>query len=789
MTQRRSVALVAACALLLACAPLSMIYKGLFEWFIPAALAVAFITGVGIGARALRAAAPLQILATTGALLLYCSWMFRSGSEFLGVIPTGGTFAEFGRLFGSAGKAIAEQSVPINATDDVVFVAVIGIGVCAIVIDALAVTFRLPSLAGLPLLTLYIVPVAILPDSVPWLLFVPGALGYLWLLMTDNIDRVRHFGRRFTGDGRGVELWEPSPLASAGRWLAALIIPVALIVSAMLPGITTGGLLNTFGGTGPGVGPGGTNTTSKVNPVAALQGALDTSQVQELARVTTTSADPGYMKMYAASTLTEKGFQADLTMSTQSVPAEGSLPMTSSQAEGKRQTATFTSIALSDFAIPLFSEPSRVDAGGDWMYDPQTSMVASASTTTKDMRLTYEYVDFSYAPDDLRTAPSAPVNTTPFLRANTSTPDNATVTELVDTLTAEAETDYDKVMAIQDHFSKENGFEYELRTRDGWSASAIESFLKEKRGFCQQYAGAMAWMVRDAGIPARVAIGLTKGSLIGSNEYRLTNFNFHAWVEVYFHGYGWVAFDPTPSAQVRNSTEFPWAPDIDDENSDGTGENGEDDPAEQPGQEPAPGGPDQGPGSTGSTVAWSAVVAPTTWPYWVAGAAAVVLAALMPAAYRLARRARRMRVAATETPAGVEAAWLELEDLLTDLRAEPKRANTPRATGEWLTEHYELSGLAEAGVRHLVAAVEQSRYADRRPGDLTLPRAVTAVRVGLFNAVSTRTAARAALTPVSVLRRWRRGLSGSNAALTTAAVRARLAVSRTLRRPRRRRAV
>ena len=39
-----------------------------------------------------------------------------------------------------------------------------------------------------------------------------AAAGYLWLLVTDSVDRVRRFGRRFTGEGRDVDLWEPSPL-------------------------------------------------------------------------------------------------------------------------------------------------------------------------------------------------------------------------------------------------------------------------------------------------------------------------------------------------------------------------------------------------------------------------------------------------------------------------------------------------------------------------------------------------------------------------------------------------
>ena len=46
----------------------------------------------------------------------------------------------------------------------------------------------------------------------------------------------------------------------------------------------------------------------------------------------------------------------------------------------------------------------------------------------------------------------------------------------------------------------------------------------------------MAWLVRAAGIPARVAFGFTNGSKRDGDTYTLTNLNLHAWTEVYFDG-------------------------------------------------------------------------------------------------------------------------------------------------------------------------------------------------------------------------------------------------------------
>jgi transglutaminase-like putative cysteine protease len=67
-------------------------------------------------------------------------------------------------------------------------------------------------------------------------------------------------------------------------------------------------------------------------------------------------------------------------------------------------------------------------------------------------------------------------------------------------------------------------------------------------GFCTYYATAMAVMLRADGVPARVAAGYAMGSYDpGKGMYRIPASASHAWVEVYFSGYGWVEFEPTPA--------------------------------------------------------------------------------------------------------------------------------------------------------------------------------------------------------------------------------------------------
>jgi hypothetical protein len=77
---------------------------------------------------------------------------------------------------------------------------------------------------------------------------------------------------------------------------------------------------------------------------------------------------------------------------------------------------------------------------------------------------------------------------------------------------------------------------------------ALVAFVtRTKRGYCQHYAGAMALMLRFLGIPARVAAGFTSGSYDSDkHEWTVTDHDAHTWVEVFFPGWGWMPFDPTP---------------------------------------------------------------------------------------------------------------------------------------------------------------------------------------------------------------------------------------------------
>jgi hypothetical protein len=74
----------------------------------------------------------------------------------------------------------------------------------------------------------------------------------------------------------------------------------------------------------------------------------------------------------------------------------------------------------------------------------------------------------------------------------------------------------------------------------------LVGFVTQTRiGYCQHFAGAMALMLRMLGIPARVGAGFISGKL-EDGRWVVTDHDAHTWVEIWFRGYGWLPFDPTP---------------------------------------------------------------------------------------------------------------------------------------------------------------------------------------------------------------------------------------------------
>jgi transglutaminase-like putative cysteine protease len=111
-------------------------------------------------------------------------------------------------------------------------------------------------------------------------------------------------------------------------------------------------------------------------------------------------------------------------------------------------------------------------------------------------------------------------------------------------LRARARTPYAYLEAILRYLA--GGFTYDQTPTPG-RYPLLNFLFKTRTGYCQQFAGSMALLLRMGGIPARVAAGFTTGVYDStSHTYTVSDLDAHSWVEAWFAGYGWVTFDPTP---------------------------------------------------------------------------------------------------------------------------------------------------------------------------------------------------------------------------------------------------
>lgn len=124
-------------------------------------------------------------------------------------------------------------------------------------------------------------------------------------------------------------------------------------------------------------------------------------------------------------------------------------------------------------------------------------------------------------------------------------------TDLLNTIKelAKTENPYDLAKFMETYLrGKQFVYSIDLRDQPCDSPSAVECFARTKHGYCLHYASTMAILLRAANpdnpIPTRVVEGFLPADPVGG-VVNVTNRGAHAWVEVYFPGYGWIPFDPT----------------------------------------------------------------------------------------------------------------------------------------------------------------------------------------------------------------------------------------------------
>jgi protein-glutamine gamma-glutamyltransferase len=126
------------------------------------------------------------------------------------------------------------------------------------------------------------------------------------------------------------------------------------------------------------------------------------------------------------------------------------------------------------------------------------------------------------------------------------------VAALARQLAAGATSQWEVVARVHHHLLDGGRFRYSTNLPPAGPFPLVDFLLGDHAGYCQHFAGAAALLLRLAGVPTRVVVGFATGVPGPHGRFTVRDTDAHAWIEVYFQGHGWVAFNPTPAAAQAN---------------------------------------------------------------------------------------------------------------------------------------------------------------------------------------------------------------------------------------------
>ncbi|GAB3891920.1 DUF3488 and transglutaminase-like domain-containing protein [Microbispora bryophytorum] len=755
----------------LATAAVTVTLYPLFEggtWFWSCLGAILVTTVAGALASHLGARPWVAPTVMPVAVLLYLTLVFTPDEAWLRIVPTKDSLALLAELIGSGFDDIQRYAAPVPDDPGITLLTTAGVALIALFVDVFAVRLRRAALAGLPLLALFTVPAAVLTEPIGWIAFVVAAFGYIGLLVTDGRERLSGWGRavvvrRSAGSARGAAP-DTERLALSGKRIGVTAIALAVLVPAVLPALSPDPL---FGfGVGNGLGGGGGNIGIP-DAIAKLGGQL--RQQRNATVLTYTSSDdvPRYLRIYSLDIFDgAKWTLSPLRGLSEDRVSEGPLPPVPGLRPGITVKRAEMRVTMSDDLdklnfLPLPYPARQVEADGDWRADRSSLMVFS--TEDEASGLDYRVVTEEPEPTmtELRTAVTLPESDR-YLQL----PDglDPRVADLARRVTADAATPYEAAVELQEWFTRGDRFTYDVRA-SGSGAQALSRFLlRDRTGYCEQFAGAMAVMARLLNIPARVSIGYTGGTKI-DNVWTVRTHDAHAWPELFFDGIGWLRFEPTPAGAGGQGTarvplySLPVTPT--DGPTTGPSDGPSADEKDDSGQSAGPARPN--PRQLDRDLDGTAIAADSGTPTAVKigiGVAAALALLLLPAAARLVVRRRRLR-RMTRTAAGGHAAWAELRDMLTDLGMAGEPSETPRALGRRIGERYPLGPQVAESLTRVVTSEERLRYAPTPSASGPVAADLSRIRRDLASRASRWRRLGAVLAPMSVLLRVRAAGEGA----------------------------
>lgn len=692
----------------------SVIRPGAWTFTVVSVILVVALVGMAVRRwQRHRRAALRSLLAMLGqavAATTLLTAVIAPEGAFMGLLPTTTTLEHFGLLAGQAYQEVLFGSAPLDDTPALRAMLGIGFAVIAILLDHL-VTERLSLLAGLVVATVGAVPMIVTLGDANLVWFVMLAVLLLLLLR----HGVRH-GR--TGPRRAS-----APIAigvGAGAVALALVVTPGLPVSATWIGV---------------------GASVELNPTLRLGEDLRRPTASEVMTVATTAQIAPYLRIATLSRFDGDVWHPDESELTPLADGFGAPEWTDAIATREQRTSIRV-LGVSSSWLPVpYPATSVQGVGGNWRVMPINRTVSSrtADASGEDYTVTSAVVAPTLEQIKASRAAVAPgalatLEEIPEVVARTAAE-----------VTADAETDYDRLIALQSWFRAE--FDYSLETPveegfDGTGAEAVARFLEVRAGYCIHFAGAFALMAQSMDMPVRIVVGYLPGHPTEEKRgdefvYSVSSDQLHAWPEVHFDGIGWVPFEPTTSLGVPTSF-------LPGQTSGGTG-TAPATPAPSTAPSPAAtGGPElERDDVDGQAVGGDSLRRLDPAPVMLV-TAVILVVVLLPGAFRRGVRYVRRRRAAR---GDAYAAWTEVRATLVDLGLPVSDAETPRTRGAHLVER----GADAVAVQRLVGAVERASFA-RSPGETgDLSDALRSVLDALGRSVDGRDRVRALLLPRSLV--------------------------------------
>jgi transglutaminase-like putative cysteine protease len=526
----------------------------------PILLGMVVAGGIAVAARRLGVGTPLTVLLSLAVLVFYLSFVFELRHTFYG-IPTP---ASLGRLVGSVRHALESARMdyaPIPVRTGYVIMFVAGMWLATTIAEIATFRWKRPLAASVPTLLLFVTVVIVgTGRAAPFMvvLFLIALLTY-WGL--EAAHRLRSWGRWIpTWGGRDEE--EPASVTGGiARRMGAVAVVAAVAAPLFVPGLGDGVLTwrTGLGVGGPGGGGGG-----RIDPFVSIRPRLLQQTGSELFSVA--SDKPTYWRLV---TLAEFDGATWTQVGSADEPAAGGLvPATTALNHTEELDQEFRIENLEGDLLPAAAQATVVEFPGD---DDRTGDLRY-HTETGDIRLDGDDLTNGITYEVTSSIPSVTYrqlrNATPADTLDgmyTDGPDGGLSDEVLewrDDTIAEAETPYEELVAIQNRLRDTTEFTYSTGNPAAGTAATdyVTNFLiNTKQGFCQHFATAFAVLSRSLGYPTRMVVGFLPGEQTEDGKRIVRGTDAHAWPEVYFEDFGWIAFDPTPRAEV-DSNRFAPAP-------------------------------------------------------------------------------------------------------------------------------------------------------------------------------------------------------------------------------------